>query len=232
MIRSDGRSTSQHRDIRITRGFISSAPGSVLFEAGKTRVLCCATISEKVPPFLAGTGRGWLTAEYAMLPASTGSRKPRELLTRDGRSVEIQRLIGRSLRAAIDLTKIGERTINIDCDVIEADGGTRTASISGGYIALELLLKDMLERKVLLDMPLKGRMAAISAGILDGEPVVDFCYTEDARADADMNIVMLEDKFVDIQCTGEKAAFTFEQTARVMEMAASAIQSIYRVIGE
>ena len=220
MRRIDHRTAGELRPIRIETGYISTADGAVLVTCGKTRVVCTATFEEKVPPFLTGKGRGWLTAEYAMLPASTGRRKARENYRTgpDGRSVEIQRLIGRSLRAVLDFDALGERTIMVDCDVIEADGGTRTASITGAYVAVALACEAAVWKDVLARSPVKCGVAAVSVGVVGGCALLDLCYAEDAKADVDMNLVMLEDgTFVEMQATGERDSFTKEM---FMEMVA------------
>lgn len=216
------------RSLSITRDFLRSAP-SCLIEMGGTRVLCTATIEESVPPFLRGTGKGWLTAEYAMLPASTGSRKRRDGVSRDGRGVEISRLIGRSLRQAIDLTRLGERTIAIDCDVLEADGGTRTASITGGFVALCLSIEKLLSQRKLYDSPIVRQVAAVSVGIVLGEPVLDLCYAQDSRADVDMNVVMdAKGNFIEVQGTGEGAVFPRDALNTLLDLAAEGIASLQK----
>src|SRR5690554_2617076 len=192
MSRIDGRENNQLREIKITRNFTKYAAGSVLMETGDTRVICTATIDEKVPPFMRGTGKGWVTAEYSMLPASTQNRKIRESSKGkvEGRTQEIQRLIGRALRSAIDLEKLGERTIWIDCDVIQADGGTRTASITGAFIALIDALHILKNEEKIESIPIKNYLAAISVGVVNGEPVLDLNYQEDFNAKTDMNVIM------------------------------------------
>jgi ribonuclease PH len=224
--RIDGRRPDELRPVVITPGFIRSSDGSVLIEVGETRVICTATVEDDVPQFLRDSGRGWVTAEYGMLPGSSTTRIPREA-TRGrvgGRTHEIQRLIGRSLRAVIDLTVLGERTIWIDCDVIQADGGTRTASITGSYIALALAARRLRERGAIDADPLRGSVAAVSAGVVGGELLVDLCYAEDSKADVDMNFVMTGDgHFVELQGTAEAHPFTAEQLARLTSLAATAI---------
>ena len=226
MTRIDGRRPDELRPVVITPGFIRSSDGSVLIEVGETRVICTATIEDDVPQFLRDSGRGWVTAEYGMLPGSSTTRIPREA-TRGrvgGRTHEIQRLIGRSLRAVIDLTALGERTIWIDCDVIQADGGTRTASITGSYIALALATRRLRERGAIDADPLRGSVAAVSAGVVGGELLVDLCSAEDSKADVDMNFVMTGDgHFVELQGTAEAHPFTAEQLARLTALAAAAI---------
>mgnify|MGYP002152336698 CR=1 FL=1 len=205
--------------------------GSCLVSFGDTKVLCCASISEEVPRFLQDTGSGWVTAEYAMLPGSTGgSRKPRELMKRDGRSIEIQRLIGRSLRSSVDLALLGPVTIIIDCDVIQADGGTRTAAISGGWVALRDALTVLASRQGLAGKhpALIGQVAAVSTGIVDGKVVCDLDYAHDSRAEVDMNVVMREDELIEVQGTGERNTFTRVQLDDMLDAAWAGIQEIYK----
>ncbi|MCL1964709.1 MAG: ribonuclease PH [Firmicutes bacterium] len=214
------------RPITLTPHFLRTAP-SCLIECGGTRVLCTATVQEGVPPFLKGKGQGWLTAEYAMLPASTNMRKARDGLKKDSRGVEISRLIGRSLRQAVDLTRLGERTITIDCDVLEADGGTRTASVTGGFVALTLAVADLIRRGPLFDSPIVRQVAAVSVGMVAGEPVLDLCYSQDSRADVDMNVVMDEKgNFIEVQGTGEGAVFPRKDLDTLLDMAAEGIASL------
>ncbi|HLH63571.1 MAG TPA: ribonuclease PH [Ktedonobacteraceae bacterium] len=209
MTRIDGRSQTQLRPVKLTVDYLDYAEGSVLIEAGKTRVLCAASMEEKVPPFLEGTGKGWLTAEYAMLPRATHTRSSREREGRvSGRTQEIQRLIGRSLRAVVDLQRLGPRTITLDCDVLQADGGTRTASITGAYVALYRACSLLVKRGVLVAHPVHTAVAAVSVGIIDGEILLDLCYEEDSRADVDFNVVMTaQHQFVEVQGTGEGGVF-------------------------
>ncbi|MEA4927376.1 MAG: ribonuclease PH [Candidatus Limiplasma sp.] len=209
MNRTDGRGPLQARPCTIEPDFMKTADGSCLISVGSTRVICTASVEEGVPPFLRGQGKGWVTAEYAMLPASTGRRKPRDGVKRDGRSVEIQRLIGRALRQAIDLNRLGERTVTLDCDVLQADGGTRTAAITGAYVALVLAM-DKLERGgMLAQNPIVGQVAAVSAGLVEDRPLLDLCYTEDSSAQADMNLVLNHRwEWIELQGTGEGRAFT------------------------
>jgi ribonuclease PH len=205
--RRDGRAADQPRPITIEGGFITTATGSALISVGETRVICTASVQESVPGWMRGRGRGWVTAEYGMLPASTGERKPREISRgrADGRGVEIQRLIGRSLRGVVDFDRLGERTIYIDCDVIQADGGTRCAAITGGMVALRLAIADLLGRGVLERSPLTGSVAAISAGIVDGAALLDLDYGEDSQAEVDANVVMTADGgLVEVQATAER----------------------------
>ncbi len=214
------------RPVSIQIHFLRTAP-SCLIACGGTRVLCTATVQEGVPPFLRGKGRGWLTAEYAMLPASTGSRKARDGAHKDGRGVEISRLIGRSLRQAVDLVRLGERTITIDCDVLEADGGTRTASITGGFVALALAVDQLIQKGLLFDSPIARQVAAVSVGMVDGEATLDLCYAQDSRADVDMNVVMDgEGNFIEVQGTGEGAVFARRDLNALLDLAADGIAEL------
>ena len=227
--RHDGRKNDEIRDIKITRKYISHADGSVFIEMGNTRIVCTATIEEKVPPFLRGKGKGWITAEYDMIPGSTPRRiiRPQASGRINGRTHEIQRLIGRSLRAAVDLDMIGERTIWIDCDVIEADGGTRTASITGSFIALFDSLQGMIENETINEMPIESFIAAISVGIVDGEILTDLCFIEDSNAEVDMNVVSnSKGNLIEVQSTAEGAPFSREQFDQMLEDASSAIEGI------
>jgi len=224
MIRSDKRAVDQLREVTFELGFTRYAEGSVLVGFGATRVLCNATVEEKVPPFMRGEGRGWVTAEYAMLPRATHSRSPRESVRGKvgGRTHEIQRLIGRSLRAVVDLELLGERTVQIDCDVLQADGGTRTASITGAYVALVVALRKLQREGVLVEDPLRDSVAAISVGIVAGVPLLDLCYEEDSRAEVDMNFVVTgEGRFVEVQGTAEAEPFTVEQLQQLQGLALS-----------
>lgn len=209
-MRIDGRKDDQMRPVRITTNYLVTPEGSALIEVGNTRVLCTASIEESVPPFLRGSGKGWVTAEYAMLPRATATRTPREVIKGrpSGRTHEIQRLIGRSLRSVIDLSALGERSILLDCDVLQADGGTRTAAITGAFVALSLALKQLVQYRALKALPIREHMAATSVGIVHSTPMLDLCYEEDSRADVDMNIVMTSSgKFVELQATAEKMPF-------------------------
>lgn len=210
MTRIDGRSRTQLRPVCLTVDYLDYAEGSVLIETGNTRVLCAASVEEKVPPFLEGKGQGWVTAEYNMLPRATHTRSPRERDGRvSGRTQEIQRLIGRSLRAVVDMNALGPRTITIDCDVLQADGGTRTASITGAYVALHRACSLLMQRGVLAAHPVRTAVAAVSVGVVDGEILLDLCYAEDSHADVDCNIVMTaEHEFVEVQGTGEGNVFS------------------------
>ena len=231
-MRIDNRRPEQMRPVRITTDYLMTAEGSALIEVGNTRVLCAASIEETVPQFLRGSGRGWVTAEYSMLPRATSSRTPREV-TRghpSGRTHEIQRLIGRSLRSVVDMSALGDRTVIVDCDVLQADGGTRTASITGAYVALVLALKKLVDFKTLKALPVLERVAATSVGILSGEPVLDLCYDEDSRAEVDMNVVMTgSGRFVELQATAEKTSFDDAQLARLLAMARQGITELFDI---
>ncbi len=228
-MRPSGRTSNQLRPIQITRNFTNYAEGSVLIEMGETRVLCTASIEEGVPRFLKGKKQGWLTAEYGMLPRATHTRNNREAARgkQSGRTQEIQRLIGRSLRAAIDLNLLGEFTIHIDCDVLQADGGTRTASISGGCIALVDAINHMIRKKKIKTNPIKHMIGAVSVGIYKGTPVLDLDYPEDSVAETDMNIVMNEENgFIEIQGTAESATFSQEELSEMMNLGQQGIKEI------
>lgn len=238
-LREDGRKIDSLREIKITKDFNLYAEGSVLIEFGNTKVICTASVSEKIPPFMRGQGKGWLTAEYSMIPRATGERNQRESAKGklSGRTMEIQRLIGRALRTAVDLDKLGERTITIDCDVIQADGGTRTTSISGGFIALALAVKKLMKERVLSVNPIVSNVAAISVGIVRGTPMLDLMYTEDSAAEVDMNVVMNgKGEFVEVQGTGEEATYTRKELNELIDLAEVGIKEIIRlqneVIGE
>ena len=227
--RSDNRAPDQLRPVNIVTDFIHTAEGSVLIEVGNTRVICTASVEETVPAFMRNSGRGWISAEYSMLPRSTLTRTPREVNKGrpSGRTHEIQRLIGRSLRAVADLDRLGERTIWIDCDVIQADGGTRTASITGAFVALGLALEKMVEAGTLTSAPLKDYVAAVSVGIVDGEILLDLAYEEDSRADVDMNFVMTAGyKLVELQATAEHQVFDESQLARMQALAKQGVQQL------
>jgi XTP/dITP diphosphohydrolase len=216
-MRYDGRQPEEKRPVSIETDFVRTACGSCLIATGNTRVICTASVEETVPPFLKGKGQGWITAEYAMLPASTTERKKRDGIKKDGRSVEIQRLIGRSLRQAVDLKALGERTITLDCDVLEADGGTRTASITGAMVALTCAVDKLIREGKLLVSPIVHQVAAISAGVVEDTPCLDLCYREDSGAQVDMNFVMNERKeFIELQGTGEGRAFTDQELTTLM----------------
>ena len=229
MVRVDGRSNIQSRDVQITPSYLLFPEGSTLIQVGNTKVICTASIEERVPPFLRGQGRGWVTAEYGMLPRSTNTRIDREAIKgkQRGRTQEIQRLIGRSLRAVVNLENLGERQIRIDCDVIQADGGTRTASISGGFVALYKSI-EQLKKNYNINKPIiKENVAAISAGIIDSQPCLDLDYNEDAKAQVDANFIICESgKIVEIQATGEEYSFTDEQFQQIMTLSKIGISKI------
>ncbi|MBQ6146069.1 MAG: ribonuclease PH [Clostridia bacterium] len=226
-MRKDGRQENELRPITMIRDFTDTKGGSVLICWGNTRVLCTALLEEGTMPFLKGTGKGWLTAEYAMLPSSTGNRKKRDYLKQDGRSTEIQRLIGRSLRAGVDLMKIGERVIYVDCDVLQADGGTRTASITGAYVAVALGVQKWLKEGRLEEDPLIHRIAAVSVGIVNDRPMLDLCYGEDSAAQVDMNLVMNEaGEFIEVQGTGEGRAFSRGELDELLSLAENGIHTL------
>jgi ribonuclease PH len=227
--RSDNRSPDQLRPVKITPDFITTAEGSVLIEVGNTRVICTASIEEAMPQFMRNSGKGWISSEYSMLPRSTLTRTPREVAKGrpSGRTHEIQRLIGRSLRAVTDLAKLGERTIWIDCDVIQADGGTRTASITGAFVALGLALEKLVDAGTLPAVPLKDFVAAISVGIVDGQILLDLCYEEDSRADVDMNFVMTAGrKIVEVQATAEHQVFDDQQLGTMLSLAKKGVDQL------
>jgi ribonuclease PH len=228
-MRKDGRQLNQLRPTKITTDYLMTAEGSVLIEVGHTRVLCAATVEDSIPPFLRGTGKGWVTAEYSMLPRATSTRTPRELTKGrpSGRTHEIQRLIGRSLRAIVDLAALGERSVIIDCDVLQADGGTRTASITGAYVALAIAIQTLVKFKALPKSPLIDSVAATSVGIVGGIAMLDLAYEEDSRADVDVNIVMTgSDKFVEVQATAEHTTFNDEQMAEMISLARVAMADL------
>ena len=230
MARPSGREPDQLRPVRFTRRFAKHAEGSVLVEFGDTHVLCTASVEDSVPPFLRGKGQGWVTAEYGMLPRATHTRTAREAARgkQSGRTQEIQRLIGRSLRAVIDLKALGERTVTIDCDVLQADGGTRTASITGGYVALAEACDKLVKRKAIAASPLHGQIAAISVGICSGVPVLDLDYAEDSGAETDMNVVMNNGgAFVEIQGTAEGHAFRRHELDALLNLAAAGIGELF-----
>lgn len=227
--RCDNRAPDQLRPVNIHPEYVSTAEGSVLIEVGNTRVICTASIEESVPVFLRNSGKGWVTAEYGMLPRATLTRTARESARGKigGRTHEIQRLIGRSLRAVTDLEKLGERSIVLDCDVIQADGGTRTASITGAFVALELALWKLVQAGSLPSMPLRDSVAAVSVGIVEGHPLLDLCYEEDSRADVDMNLVMTSaGKFVELQATAEHHVFDDSELQTMIQLAHSGIKTL------
>lgn len=228
-MRPSQRQPDQLRDVQITRRYTKHAEGSVLIECGDTKVICTASVEERVPPHKKGSGEGWVTAEYGMLPRSTGERMGREAAKgkQSGRTQEIQRLIGRSLRAVIDLGKLGERTITLDCDVIQADGGTRTASISGAFVALHDAVDALMQKGVIKENPIRDFIAAISVGIYQGTPVLDLDYVEDSACDTDMNVVMLgSGHFVEVQGTAEGHPFSREEMDSLLELARSGIAQL------
>jgi ribonuclease PH len=230
--RINGRSNEEIRPIKITRNYISHAEGSVFIEMGKTRIICTATVEEKVPPFQKGKGVGWITAEYDMIPRSAQVRivRPQTAGKIGGRTHEIQRLIGRSLRAAVDLRKLGERTIWVDCDVVEADGGTRCASITGGYIALFDCCRYLVDQKILNEMPINDFIAAISVGIINGEIMVDLCFAEDSIAEVDMNVVMnSKGDLIEVQSTAEDKTFTKENFLKMLDLSISSIEKLFSI---
>jgi ribonuclease PH len=231
MMRSDGRKPQQLRLIKIAPNYLKTADGSVLIEMGDTKVICTAKLEDRVPPFLRNSGKGWITAEYGMLPGSSQARIGRESSRGKvgGRTHEIQRLIGRSLRAITDLTNLGERTVWIDCDVIQADGGTRTASITGAYVSLCEAIRSWQKRGIIAQEPIKDSVAAVSIGIVDGKILLDLCYEEDSKADVDMNFVMTgSGKFVEIQGTAESAPFTKKQMDKMSEIAQQGIKELLK----
>ncbi len=232
LTRNDGRTASQARPLRITPGYMPHAEGSALIEVGNTHVICAASVANSVPPWLKGKGRGWVTAEYSMLPRSTGDRTPRE--GRDGRGAggrtqEIQRLIGRSLRAVTDAAAMGEMSITVDCDVIRADAGTRAAAVTGGYVALSLAFRKLVESGKLKASPLTGAVAATSVGVVDGVELLDLAYEEDFRAETDLNAVMTEKlEFVEVQGTAEAKPFDRERLGRLLDLATLGIKDLLR----
>jgi ribonuclease PH len=229
MARRDGRAYNELRPVRITPGYVNTAPGAVLIEMGQTRVLCTVSIDERVPPFLVGKDQGWLTAEYSMLPGSSNKRVPREGATGqvNSRGREIQRLIGRSLRSVIDLHLVGERTFYVDCDVIQADGGTRTASITGAYVALVEALGKLTKEGIIRLNPLREGLAAISVGLVGNEALLDLCYAEDSQADTDMNVVMTASGgLVEIQGTAEGRPFSRPEADKMLDLAAKGISEL------
>ena len=229
--RSDGRTSSQLREVKITPGFLKHPAGSAMIECGNTRVLCAATISEDIPSWMKSqkVKGGWVTAEYQMLPAATHTRSRRENKNGpSGRSSEIQRLIGRSLRAAVDMEALGQRMIHIDCDVIDADGGTRCASITGGMVALNLAIDSLIKSGKLEKSPIIQNIAAVSVGIVDKKPLLDLCYEEDCGAEVDMNVVMTEDgKLIEVQATAEGAPYSREELSQMLDLADSGIKELF-----
>jgi len=231
-MRTDKRQPDEMRPVEIVTGYLVTAEGSALIKVGHTQVLCAASVEDTVPPFLRNTGKGWVTAEYAMLPRATGKRTPREVTKGypSGRTQEIQRLIGRSMRAVVDMAALGERTIFLDCDVIQADGGTRTASITGAFVALALALKTLVEHKVLKTSPLRDHVAATSVGLVGGAPMLDLCYEEDSRADVDMNVVLTgRGRFIEVQATAEHTPFDDAQMSALIGLARAGIGRLVEI---
>ena len=231
-MRNNGRKNDEMRKVKVTRNYIIHPEGSVLIEFGNTKVICNATVEERIPPFLRGTGSGWITAEYSMLPRATNNRVQREASKGKimGRTMEIQRLIGRALRSAIDLEKLGERQILVDCDVIQADGGTRTASITGAYLAVELAIEKLIDEGKLTDIPIKSKVAAISVGKVNGQVLLDLEYEEDSKAEVDMNIVMNDKgEFIELQGTGEEATFTQNELLKFIEVSKNAFDVLFKL---
>ena len=227
-----GRKNDEMREVRVTKNYIMHPEGSVLIEFGNTKVICNATVEEKIPLFLRGSGTGWITAEYSMLPRATNNRVQREASKGKiaGRTMEIQRLIGRALRSSIDLGKLGERTIIIDCDVIQADGGTRTASITGAYLAMELAIEKLIDERKLNEIPIISKVAAISVGKIKNEILLDLEYEEDSKADVDMNIIMNDKgEFIEIQGTGEEATFTQDDLMKFIEVSKNAFEKLFKL---
>ncbi len=228
MLRTDGRSPDKLRKIKVTKDYTKYAEGSCLIEFGDTRVICTATLEETVPPFLKNTGTGWITAEYGMLPRSCSTRVPRDKIS--GRQHEIQRLIGRSLRGVVDMNKLGERTLKIDCDVVQADGGTRTASVTGGFIALADALMKLKKKTLIPQIPITNFVAAVSVGLYQGNPFLDLNFEEDSKADMDMNVVMLDNgQFVEIQGTAEGRSFSRQQAETLLTLAEQGIRELFAV---
>jgi ribonuclease PH len=232
MTRSDSRGAGELRPVKMTPQYLMHPEGSVLIEAGRTKVICTASIEERVPPFLRNSGKGWVTAEYGMLPRATSTRTTREATSGKvgGRTQEIQRLIGRSLRAVTKLEALGERSVWVDCDVIQADGGTRTASITGSYVALVLALRTLVQRGVLSQVPVQDHVAAISVGIVDGVPLLDLAYDEDSKADVDMNIIKTSDgRYIEIQGTAETTPFGRDRLYDMLAMADAGIAELVEI---
>ena len=228
-MRSDRRDAAQMRPVKITTDYLLTAEGSALIEIGNTRVLCAASVEESVPGFLRGSGKGWVTAEYSMLPRATATRTPREVSKgrASGRTMEIQRLIGRSLRSVIDLQLLGERSVILDCDVLQADGGTRTAAITGSFIAMSIALRQLVKFGVLKKTPIRDYVAATSVGIVGGAPMLDLCYQEDSQAEVDMNVVMTGcGRFVELQATAEKTAFDDTHLLDLLSLARNGIKEL------
>jgi ribonuclease PH len=232
MNRRDNRLNDELRPVKITRNYLLHPEGSVLIEVGNTKVICTAMIEDRVPPFLKGTGKGWVSAEYSMIPGSTGVRKSRDVNRGkiDGRSQEIQRLIGRSLRSVVDLEGFGERTMWIDCDVIQADGGTRTASITGAFVAMADAFHKLKNNNIIEKIPVTSFVSAVSVGMLSKEAILDLCYEEDSGAEVDMNIVMTDkNRFVEIQGTGEEATFSSDELMQLISLATKGCHDLYEL---
>ena len=230
--RIDGRRPDQLRPVHITPGYLLHPEGSALIDAGDTRLLCAVTVEDRVPPFLRGTGKGWVTAEYGMLPRATPSRTPRESLDRSarGRAMEIQRLVGRALRAVVELEKLGERTFIVDCDVLQADGGTRTLAVTGAYVALSQAFNHLYRRKRLRENPFRSAVAAVSCGLVGGVPMLDLCYAEDSTADVDCNVVMTDGgEIVEVQGAAEGAPFTRRELEQLLDLAENGVQELFAV---
>ncbi|MEB2361752.1 MAG: ribonuclease PH [Bryobacteraceae bacterium] len=228
-MRSDNRQPTELRPVTITTGYLLTAEGSAIIEIGNTRVLCAASVEDSVPSFLRGTGKGWVTAEYSMLPRATATRTAREVNRGkpSGRTLEIQRLIGRSLRSIVDPAVLGERTVILDCDVLQADGGTRTAAITGAFVSLSLAIRQLLQFGVLKKTPIRDSVAATSVGILQGEPLLDLCYEEDSRAEVDMNVVMTgAGRFVELQATAEQTPFDDGRLLELIDIARGGIHQL------
>jgi len=231
-MRTDNRQPGEMRPVEIVIDYLMTAEGSALIKVGNTHVLCAATIEDSVPPFLRNSGKGWVTAEYSMLPRATAKRTPREVTKGrpSGRTHEIQRLIGRSVRSVVDMAALGERTVMIDCDVLQADGGTRTASVTGAFVALTLALRQLVRYGALKSMPIRDFIAATSVGLVGGVPMLDLCYDEDSQADVDMNVVMTgSGRFVEVQATAERGAFDDEQMARLVALARVGVAQLIEI---
>ena len=231
-MRADNRQLGQMRPVEIVTGYLMTAEGSALIKVGNTQVLCAASVEDGVPPFLRNSGKGWVTAEYSMLPRATTKRTPREVARGrvSGRTHEIQRLIGRSMRAVVDTAALGERTVVLDCDVLQADGGTRTAAVTGAFVALTLALRQLVKFRAVKTLPLRDYVAATSVGIVGGTPMLDLCYEEDSQADVDMNVVMTgSGKFVEVQATAEHTPFEDSQMASLIELARGGIAELIEV---
>jgi ribonuclease PH len=231
-MRTDNRKPAEMRPVEIVTGALVTAEGSALIKVGNTHVLCAASVEDTVPPFLRNSGKGWVTAEYSMLPRATAKRTPREVTKgrQSGRTHEIQRLIGRSMRSVVDMNALGERTVMLDCDVIQADGGTRTASITGAYVALALALRQLVQWGVLRTLPLRDSVAATSVGLVGGVPMLDLCYEEDSQADVDMNVVMTGGgRFIEVQATAEHASFDDSQMGELIGLARGGIARLIEI---